>query len=155
MFFFLLPQYASITFCVFCCAHLFWFLHESLTHCTSLIWHEINTLSVAASVMESADCGKPSHFVLFWKYVLFGILENSREKHNHVYMINLILLHARFHTHKCKFSSKKTLFIFFWKEMELVIDTIRFSMKQKAIKTVKVRKRFNIFIEICISIQPL
>ncbi len=45
--FFLLPLYASISFCVFCCAHLFWFLQESLTH--SLRLHEphladINTL---------------------------------------------------------------------------------------------------------------
>ncbi len=30
--FFLLPQYASITFCVRGCAHLFCFLHESLSH---------------------------------------------------------------------------------------------------------------------------
>ncbi len=30
--------------------------------------------------------------------------------------------------------------------MEHYIDTIRFAMKQKVIKTVKVYKRFNIFI---------
>ncbi len=48
-FFFLLPQYASITFCE-CC----WFQHESLSHthsgCASHIWHDINTLSFAISV---------------------------------------------------------------------------------------------------------
>ncbi len=32
----------------------------------------------------------------------------------------------------------------FRKEIEHYIDTIRFSLKQKAIKTVKVCKRFNI-----------
>ncbi len=39
---------------MFCCAHLFWFLHESLSHthsgCAGLIWHDINTWSVAVSV---------------------------------------------------------------------------------------------------------
>ncbi len=84
-----------------------------------------------------------SHFVLIWKYVLFSILDNSREKHNHIYMIHLILLYAKFHIQKCKFSSKTPSFR---KEIEHYIDSIKFSMKQKTIKMVKVCKRFNILI---------
>ncbi len=118
--------------------------HETVVH---LFWHcpfvKIFWQNVCDFLVQNID----SHFVLFWKYVLFGILENSREKHIHVYMINLILLYAKFHIHKCKFCSKKKLVFFsFRKEMEHYIDTIRFSMKQKVIKTVKVCKRFNFFI---------
>ncbi len=62
-------------------------------------------------------------------------------------MINLILLYAKLHIHKFKFSSKKNyICLSFRKEMEHYSDNIRFSIKQKAVKTVKVCKRFNIFI---------
>ncbi len=60
-------------------------------------------------------------------------------------MIDIIILYVRFHIHKCKFSSKKTSFFYFRKEIEHHIDIIRFSIKQNSIKMVKVCKRFNIF----------
>jgi len=84
--------------------------------------------------------------MLFWKHILFGIWENSRIKHNQNYLINFILLMAKCYVHKCKFSCKKTNFILFRKEIELYIDSLRFYMKQKAIKTLKICKCYNIFI---------
>ncbi len=49
---------------------------------------------------------------------------------------------SKFRIHKRKLSSKKINKI--ESEIEHYIDTMRFSMKQKVIKTVKVCKRFNI-----------
>ncbi len=69
-------------------------------------------------------------------------------KHNPVYMINRIL----FYMQNCIFTNlsspakKKYICLSFRKEMEHYSDNIRFSIKQKAVKTVKVCKRFNIFI---------
>jgi len=48
------------------------------------------------------------------------------------------------YVHICKFSCKKTYFTSFRKEIELYIDSLRFSMKQKAIKTLKMYKYLHI-----------
>jgi len=71
-------------------------------------------------------------------YLVFGI--NSTIKHRQIYIINFILLMAKFSVYKCKFSFHLE------KKIELYIDSLRFSMKQKAIKTLKMCKCFNIFI---------
>lgn len=43
-------------------------------------------------------------FVLFWKHILFGVLDHQRFYCNGIYIINLILLLAKFNIHRCKFS---------------------------------------------------
>jgi len=81
-------------------------------------------------------------------YLIFG--RTVELKHNQDYLINFILLMAKFYVLKClcvhKFSCKKPNFILFRKEIELYIDSLWFSLKQKAIKTLKICKCYNIFI---------
>ncbi len=71
-----------------------------------------------------------SNCVLFWKYALFGILENSREKHRHVYMINLIILHAKFHIHKCK----KKFFFLLGKKWSIILILFDFLLNKRQLK---------------------
>lgn len=52
-----------------------------------------------------------SDFVLFWIDVLFGLFRLENNNKNITFIINLIILIAKFHIHKCKFTRKKTLIL--------------------------------------------
>ncbi len=114
----------SCSFCVSC--------HETVVH---LFWHCSFVKTFWQNVCDFIVQNIDSHFVLLWKYVLFGILENSREKHNHVYMINLILLYAKFHIHKCKFSSKKKNFSFILgRKWSIILILFDFLLNKRQLK---------------------
>lgn len=124
------------------------FCNNSLETMVHLYWYCPHVKPFWENVCEFICKNIDADFMLFWKYVLFGIFKNQRDYHdtNNIYIINLILLLAKFHIHKCKFSGKKPCFILFKKEMELYIDSIRFSLKQKALKTLKMCTLFNIIL---------
>lgn len=82
----------------------------------------------------------------FNQNVLFGYTDFSRKDPNAFYIINLILLLAKYHIHKCKFSSKEPHFLTFRKEIELYVNTICSSHNKKALKTVNVCKMFNVLV---------
>lgn len=48
-----------------------------------------------------------SDFVLFWIDVLFGLFRLENNNKNITFIINLIILIAKFHIHKCKFTRGK------------------------------------------------
>ena len=57
----------------------------------------------------------------------------------HFYVINFILiLLAKIHIHKCKFTNKKTHFVTLQKEIELYFKTVKNSTNKKAVRTVSV-----------------
>lgn len=81
-------------------------------------------------------------FILYWKNVLFGCLETRFS--SHVYVCNLLILLAKFHIHKCKFTNRKPLLLVFLKEFKQYISSIFFSDNTKAIKTINLCTLFKI-----------
>ena len=61
------------------------------------------------------------------------------------YMINLLVLLAKYHIHKSKCSNHKPFFLIFEKELKQYITTILHSINRKAIKTTKLCTLYNIF----------
>lgn len=79
-------------------------------------------------------------------YILINIPNKRKEyyiKSN--FFLNLILILAKFHIHKCKNSKTQPLFLVLEKEMQICIETFH-SHSKKAIKTVSVCESFNTFI---------
>ncbi|KAL3973461.1 solute carrier family 38 (sodium-coupled neutral amino acid transporter), member 4 [Sarotherodon galilaeus] len=69
--------------------HLFWFCNI-----VQEFWQ-----SLCVFISENIFKG----FVLFWKYVLFGLHKNQKQfNFDNRYMINLLILMAKFHIHKSK-----------------------------------------------------
>lgn len=46
--------------------------------------------------------------ILFWKNLMFGILEDNTNLNYHLYMTIILILLATFHIHKSKFTGKKS-----------------------------------------------
>ena len=57
-----------------------------------------------------------SDFALCWENVLLGFVNHKSNKHKEFFVINLIIILAKFHIHKSKFSHKKPLFLIFENE---------------------------------------
>lgn len=75
-------------------------------------------------------------FTLLYKYVMFGFLNYYRKKQKPVYIINLIIILAKFHIHKSKFARKNPLFSCFHKDCDFYLQSIKSCTNKKAVKTV-------------------
>ncbi len=53
--------------------------------------------------------------ILFWKDGVLGFVEYEQSKRKQFYVVNLILLLAKFHIHRCKYSNFRPLFFVFIK----------------------------------------
>lgn len=123
--------------CTFCSAnsetmtHLFW-----LCPIVQTFWSDI-----CHFVSENIE----TDFKLFWKDVLFGIFDHVmiRTKPKETFIINLLIILAKFHIHKSKFLHKKPSFFTFQCEFNQYLDSIKFSTNSKAIKTINVCKCFG------------
>ena len=82
------------------------------------------------------------NFTLSYEDVLFGSFSYDPAKSDQYYIINLIVLLAKYHIHKCKFSSQKPLFLVFVKELKQYL-TIQRSQNKKAVKTTDLCLLFN------------
>jgi len=111
--------------------HLFWYCH-----CVQLFWKDVARF-IKDHIWDD--------FSLFWKNVLFGFISNDRSLTKELYLTNLIILLAKFHIHKCKFTNKKPLFIVFSKECEIYFSTLKNSVNKKAVKTTHLCYEFGIF----------
>ena len=98
---------------------------------------------VARFIVDKID----PDFKLCWQNVLFGFEANSNKKRHETFLINLIIILAKFHIHKSKFSHSKPSFILFEIEAKQYIQTIRNSKNKKATKTIILCSRFHIFDE--------
>lgn len=115
------------TMCNFCnvqdetIVHLFW-------HCnyTKVFWN-----SFCKFVTDFVY----SKFSLFWKDVLFGFVDVEKNIEKEFYLINLLLLLAKYHIHKCKFSNNKPHFKVFFRELQQYFETLSASENTKARKT--------------------
>ena len=61
------------------------------------------------------------------------------------YIINLLVLLAKYHKHKSKFSNHKPSFFIFEKELKQYITTILHSINRKATKTTELFTLYKIF----------
>lgn len=126
--------------CTFCSVNV-----ETVTH---LFWHCPFVQSFWSDICIFIAEKIEKDFKLFWKDVLFGIYDLNRTKtmSNETFIINLIILLAKYHIHKCKFMHSKTSFIAFSNEVKQYVNSIKQSLNQKAKKTVNVCKHFDIFL---------
>jgi len=83
---------------------------ETVVH---LFWHCPFVRPFWQNVCDFITRNIEDQFMLLWKHILFGIWENSRIKHNQIYLINFILSMAKLYVHKCKFSCKKKLILLY------------------------------------------
>ncbi len=111
--------------------HIFWdCLH------TQTFWIEFSNI-INRNVLQG--------FSLLFKDVLFGFFNIQNDKINEYFIINLLLLLAKFHIHRSKFTHQNPLFIVFKKEVQQYIQTISSSKNLKALKTVNLLHLFNLF----------
>jgi len=85
------------------------------------------------------------NFILAYEDVLFGSFSYDPAKSDQYYIINLIILLAKYRIHKCKFSSQKPSFLIFVKELKQYFMTIQHSQNKKAVKTTDLCLLFNIY----------
>ncbi len=84
-------------------------------------------------------------FSLLFKDIRFGCFYIQKDTINEYYVINLLLLLAKFHIHRSKFTHQNPLFIILKKEVQQYIQTISSSKNLKALKTVNLFGLFNLF----------
>ena len=77
-------------------------------------------------------------FILLWRDVLLGFFTYDRNKLKRFYVINLIILLAKVHIHKCKFTNEKTNVLTLQKDIELYFKTVKYSTNKKAVRIVSV-----------------
>ncbi|XP_025760554.1 uncharacterized protein LOC112845342 [Oreochromis niloticus] len=105
--------------------HLFWFCNL-----VQDFWQ-----SLCVFISENIFKG----FVLFWKYVLFGLHKNQKQfNFDNRYMINLLILMAKFHIHKSKCLGRHPSFYVFSFELVQYLNSIKNSTNPKAVKTIGV-----------------
>uniref|UniRef100_A0A3B5R4M7 Reverse transcriptase domain-containing protein n=1 Tax=Xiphophorus maculatus TaxID=8083 RepID=A0A3B5R4M7_XIPMA len=112
--------------------HLFWSCYFSC-----IFWQDICTF-ISQRILDN--------FSLTYINMLFGFFSYPTNKTKHFYIINLILLVAKYHIHKSKFSNQKPRFSAFKVEFKQYITSLQYSRNRKAIKTVDMCSRFNIFL---------
>uniref|UniRef100_A0A669DIK2 Reverse transcriptase domain-containing protein n=1 Tax=Oreochromis niloticus TaxID=8128 RepID=A0A669DIK2_ORENI len=122
--------------CTFCncvkedISHLFW----SCLY-TNLFWQEFCVFVVSLIFSE---------FSLCYEKILFGFFKYPMHRANEFYLINLLILLAKFHIHKSKFSNAKPSFKCFLNETKQYVKTIQHSQNLKAVKTINLCSLFNI-----------
>ena len=112
--------------------HLFWNCPFSV-----VLWKNICNL-----ICNSIE----PHFSFCFKHILFGFFDFPSTKRKQFYVINLIILLAKWHIHKCRYTNQKPLFCIFENEVKQYIRTITHSTNAKAIITLDLCALFNLFL---------
>ncbi len=117
--------------CTFCnlhpenLEHLFWACNH-----TALFWRSVCN-NIFKHILPDFSFSS-----LSFGNVLFGFISYPSSKYNHFYIINLILLLAKFHIHKLKFNNQRPSFTVFLNEAKQYIQNITNSRNPKAMKTI-------------------
>ena len=122
------------TYCSFCEDH-----PETVLH---LFWHCPHTRTFWQNLSRFIIDHIYKDFALLWKDVIFCFYKQSKE--NIFFIINLLILLAKFHIHKCKFSTKKPSCVLFLHEVEHYFNLISASNNKKAVKTVNIWSSFSL-----------
>ncbi len=86
--------------CGFCALH-----PETISH---LFWSCEFTHKLWKDIASFINRNIFSDLTLHYKDVIFGCFDHKKKDNDTYFLINLILLFAKYHIHKCKFSSKTT-----------------------------------------------
>ncbi len=76
-------------------------------------------------------------------YLVF--LLNDMSFHKEYYLINLLLLLARFSIHKCRYGNYKPLFLILKSEVKQYLKSIYTLINKKAVKCINICKHFHVF----------
>uniref|UniRef100_A0A669D202 Reverse transcriptase domain-containing protein n=1 Tax=Oreochromis niloticus TaxID=8128 RepID=A0A669D202_ORENI len=124
--------------CTFCgdhpetVTHLFWYCSF-----TQRFWKEFSRFVVVHILRE---------FSLRWENVLFCFFKFPKKNDKCFFMINLLILLAKFFIHKCKFTNKTPFFCHFFKDVEMYIQSISDSTNKKALKTIYICEFLRVFL---------
>ena len=116
---------------------------EDVTH---LFWNSSHSNHLWKDICTFITCFIDPKFALCIEHVLFGFFNYTSSQANQYFIINLIILLAKWHIHKCKYSNQKPLFVVFENEAKQYMGNILCSRNGKAIKTLNVCALYNIFI---------
>lgn len=83
-------------------------------------------------------------FLLYWENVLFGLAANEGNV-NAIFLINLLIIMAKFYIHKSKFLKKMPCIIAFHNEFKHYICSLKYSTKPKAMKTFTACVLFKVY----------
>lgn len=123
--------------CSFCDVH-----PETLLH---LFWHyefvKMFWKDLIRFVIDHIDV----EFSLYMEHVLVGF-NNVKHKIDQYYIINLIIMLAKFYIHKCKVKKSIPLFMAFEIEIKMYMQTILGSTNRKASKTINICKSLGLFL---------
>ncbi len=111
--------------------HIFW----DCPH-TQIFWIEFSNV-INRNVLQG--------FSFLFKDVLFGFFNIQKYQINEYFIINLLLLLAKFHIHRSKFTHQIHLFIVFLKRGSTVFPNYFISKNLEALKTVNLLHICNLF----------
>ncbi len=94
----------------------------------------------SAHLLEIISC-PAFNFVLKMFYLFFSLTTFHKE----YYLINLLLLMAKFSIHKSKYGDYKPLFLILKSEIKQYLKSIYTSLNKKAIKSIKICKNVHVF----------
>ncbi|CAI5637800.1 unnamed protein product [Oreochromis niloticus] len=124
--------------CTFCgdhpetVTHLFWYCSF-----TQRFWKEFSSFVIVHILRE---------FSLRWENVLFCFFKFPKRNDKCFFVINLLILLAKFFIHKCKFTNKTPYFCHFFKDVEMYIQSISDSTNKKALKTIYICEFLRVFL---------
>lgn len=83
-------------------------------------------------------------FTFMFKDMLLGFHSYDNSKKDQYFLINLLVILAKFHIHKCKFCNTQPLFGIYLNEIKHYKDLLLFSNNMKAVKTLDLLNKFNL-----------
>ena len=97
--------------------------------------------------LYSTDREREYAFTLLWRDVLFGFFTYDRNKRNHFYVINFIILLAKFHSHKCKFTNKTPHFLTYKNKLNCILRQLITILNKKAVGIISVCMSLKVLVQ--------
>ena len=110
--------------------HLFWICSFSTT-----FWKDFSSFIIGQLYKD---------FTLKWENVVFYFFRRHRREDIY-FIINLLIVLAKFYLHKCKYCNQKPIFKHFYNDTLSYIKMISGSLNKKAIKTISICTTYKIF----------
>ena len=110
--------------------HLFWICTHSKT-----FWKDFCSFIMKELYKD---------FTLKWENIVFCFFR-KQSKEDMFFIINLLIVQAKFYIHKCKYIKQKPAFKHFYCDMLSYIKLISGSLNKKAMKTRNICITYNLF----------
>merc|ERR1712035_81299 len=112
---------------------------ETVNH---IFWHCDHTKRLWKDIAKLISDKVYVNFNLHFEHVIFGFHSDTTEDLDKVFVINLVILYAKFHIHRAKFTGDKPNFSIFYKCFELYLQSLTLLENKKAIKTKNICEKF-------------